>query len=137
MNFDKNDLVCNNKPRLNHKAVHVKKYTLEEIKAVMKEEGIGNSSTQYVIDKLARMDKESEPVVVMGPVHVEIKKMPYYMGVVVSPQSTNHVTIDHNGERCQLHFLENGNFGLSRPSNRNSYLEIDKDQAMNLLLSKF
>lgn len=114
------------------------KYTLKEIEDVMKSEGIGKSSTRYVLDRLKALDNRGEVIDLSGvAVKAEIKKKPTFGGVTVSPQSNNNVTFEHYGEKCQLHFLGNGNIAVSKDSNKWFYLEIDKDQLLQLVLPKF
>lgn len=113
------------------------KYTLEEIQKVMKEEGIGNASTRYVLERLQRIDNRGEEVHVGAEIKAEVKKMPTYDGVPVYPSANNNVTFDHKDERCHLHFLTNGNIAVSKDSNRKTYLEINKDQLLNLIFTKF
>lgn len=114
------------------------KYTLEEIEAAMKSEGIGKSSTRYVLDKLKGLGSRSE-VVDLSNVRVmaEVKKKPTFSGIVVTPDSRNNVYFEHKEERCALHFLTNGNIAVTKESNKAFYLEINKDQLLELLLPKF
>jgi hypothetical protein len=107
-------------------------YTLSEIEHAMKKEGIGRSSTRYVLDTLQKPSAEENT-----EFSIQVKNKPTYGGVKVSPWSKNNVTFEHNGEQCQLHFLENGNLGLSRENNKDCFLEINQDQIMEFLLSKF
>jgi hypothetical protein len=70
-------------------------------------------------------------------IKIEIKKKPTFGGVRVSPMSTNIVTFDHKGERCQLHFLQNGNIAISKDSNKDFYIEINKVQLLDRIIDEF
>lgn len=113
------------------------RYSLGQIKTVMQQEGIGHSSTRYVIETLQKIKPEVTAVEMKGHIQCDLKKMPTWDGVPVTPSSNNNVSFDHKGERCQLHFLTNGNIAVSKDSNKNSYIEINKEQLMELILSKF
>lgn len=113
------------------------KFSLDEIKAAMKADNIGDASTRYVLERLRTLDNRGEEVVVGANIQAEVKAMPNYAGVRVYPSSNNNVTFQHKGETCHLHFMTNGNIGLSKESNKNLYLEINKDQILNFILNKF
>lgn len=114
----------------------MKKYTLEEIKAAMKNEGIGNSSTSYVIDRLNSLNKEDESqTVAIDKVKGQIKEKPYFSGNIrVNPQSNNNVHFKHNNEECQLHFLTNGNIAFSKESNKSKFIELNANQVFENIL---
>lgn len=113
----------------------MKRFTTEQIKQVMKEEGIGNSSIRYVLDKLEKLQNTE----VDGSSLTMVKKdTPQWgEGVYVSPSSNINVHFEHNGESLQLHFLTNGKLAVSRQTQKEHYVEINKKQLIDLILSKF
>lgn len=119
----------------------MKKFTIEQLAKAMKDEGIGRSSTRYVINKLESLEHTEESLAESldaSFVKMEKKNMPqWYEGVYIKPSSKNNVHFDHNGESLELHFLSNGNLAVSRASAKEHYVEIDKKQLIDLILSKF
>lgn len=116
----------------------MKKFTLKEIEAVLKQEGIGRHSSQYVLNRLDSMDNRGNEVLCeVVDIKMEVKQKPNAFGVKVAPSSVNNVHFKHNDEEICLHFLSNGNIGLTKESNKEQYIEIDKNQLCSIILSKF
>ncbi len=116
----------------------MKKYLLSEIEQVLKQEEIGRHSRKYVLERLDNLDDRGTEINIAPPtIKTELKNKPSFDGVLVTPSSVNNVSFKHNDENICLHFLSNGNIALTKESNKKEYLEIDKNQLCELILSKF